>query len=51
MRRVDDENLNEYELIPLVWFFQEQQDGMRDALSEEKFAQEVVNEIRQNLWQ
>ncbi|MFK8215548.1 hypothetical protein [Haloferax volcanii] len=51
MRRVDDEALNEYELIPLVWFFQEQQDAMGDALSEEKFAQEVVDEIRQNLWQ
>ncbi|MEF8824754.1 MAG: hypothetical protein V5A27_00165 [Halapricum sp.] len=51
MRRVDEEDLNEYELIPLVWFFQEQQDAMRDALSEEKFAQEVVDEIRQNLWQ
>lgn len=51
MRRVDEETLNEYELIPLVWFFQQQQDAMRDALSEEKFAQEVVDEIRQNLWQ
>lgn len=51
MRRVDEEDLNKYELIPLVWFFQEQQDAMRDALSEEKFAQEVVDEIRQNLWQ
>lgn len=51
MRRVDEEDLNEYELIPLVWFFQEQQDAMRDALSGEKFAQEVVDEIRQNLWQ
>lgn len=51
MRRVDEEDLNEYELIPLVWFFQEQQDAMRGALSEEKFAQEVVDEIRQNLWQ
>ncbi|WP_101294154.1 hypothetical protein [Halegenticoccus soli] len=51
MRRVDEEDLNEYELIPLVWFFQEQQDAIRDALSQEKFAQEVVAEIRQNLWQ
>lgn len=51
MRRVDEEDLNEYELIPLVWYFQEQQDAMRDALSEEKFAQEVVDEILQNLWQ
>lgn len=51
MRLVDDEDLNEYELIPLVWFFQEQQDAIRDALSEEKFAQEVVDDVRQNLWQ
>lgn len=51
MRRVDEEDLNEYELIPLVWFFQEQQDAIGNALSEEKFAQEVVDEIRQNLWQ
>lgn len=51
MRKVDVEELNEYEFIPLVWFFQEQQDAMRSALSDESFAQEMVDEIRQNLWQ
>lgn len=51
MRRVDIEDLNDYEFIPLVWFFQEQQDAIRDALSEEDFVQEFVDEVRQNLWQ
>lgn len=50
MRRVDHENLSDYELIPLVWFFQNQQDALKRALPDEQFAHEFIDEVRQKLW-
>lgn len=51
MRKVDLEELREDEIIPLTWFFQEQQEPILDTLRGEKLAQQLVDEIRQNLWQ
>jgi len=51
MRKVDLEELREDEIIPLTWFFQEQQEPILDTLRSEKLAQQFVDEIRQSLWQ
>jgi hypothetical protein len=51
MRTVDLEELREDEIIPLTWFFQEHQGPILDSLPDEKFAHQLVDEIRQNLWQ
>lgn len=51
MRKVDLEKLREDEIIPLTWFFQEQQEPILDTLRDEKLAQQLIDEIRQNLWQ
>jgi hypothetical protein len=51
MRMVDLEELREDEIIPLTWFFQEQQEPILNALQGEKLAHQFVDEIRQNLWQ
>jgi len=51
MRKVDLEELREDEIIPLTWFFQQQQEPILDTLRGEKLAQQFVDEIRQNLWQ
>lgn len=51
MRKVDLKELRQDEIIPLTWFFQEQQGPLFDAMKDERWAQEMVDDIRQNLWQ
>lgn len=51
MRKVDLKELREDEIIPLTWFFQEQQEPILDKLRGDTLAQQFVDEIRQNLWQ
>lgn len=51
MQKVDKDGLNEYELIPLVWFFQEQQEPLHRALPEEDVLHELIDDTRQKLWQ
>lgn len=51
MQKVDKDDLNEYELIPLVWFFQEQQNPLKRTLSDEGVLHDLIDDTRQKLWQ